>query len=84
MRGELKRPQRQLGISVVRVTHSQDEAMALADLVVVMEAGHIRHAGSARENLPEAEYGLCGVIHRPPQDTGRGKVAGRADRCRLG
>ena len=49
MRGELKRLQRDLGISFVHVTHSQDEAMALADMVVVMEAGHIRQTGSARE-----------------------------------
>jgi putative spermidine/putrescine transport system ATP-binding protein len=49
MRGELKRLQRDLGISFVHVTHSQEEAMALADLVVVMNAGRIEQAGSARE-----------------------------------
>ena len=39
MREELKRLQRELGISFIHVTHSQEEAMALADLMVVMEAG---------------------------------------------
>ncbi|MBN8897618.1 MAG: ABC transporter ATP-binding protein, partial [Rhodospirillales bacterium] len=39
MREELKRLQRELGISFIHVTHGQEEAMALADLMVVMEAG---------------------------------------------
>ena len=38
MRAELKRWQKELGITFVHVTHSQEEAMALADLVVVMNA----------------------------------------------
>ena len=49
MRQELKRLQRQLGISFVHVTHSQEEAMALADLVVVMNAGRIEQAATPRE-----------------------------------
>jgi putative spermidine/putrescine transport system ATP-binding protein len=49
MRQELKRLQRQLGISFIHVTHSQEEAMALADLVVVMNAGRIEQAAAPRE-----------------------------------
>lgn len=49
MREELKRLQRELGISFVHVTHAQDEAMALADLMVVMDAGRICQAGAPRE-----------------------------------
>ena len=49
MRGELRRIQKQLGITFVHVTHSQEEALALADLVVVMEGGRIEQAGSPRE-----------------------------------
>ena len=41
--------QRDLGITFVHVTHTQLEAIALADLVVVMEHGKIRQAGPARE-----------------------------------
>ncbi len=48
MREELKQFQRRLGISFVHVTHSQDEALALADLVIVMNAGRIEQAASAR------------------------------------
>jgi putative spermidine/putrescine transport system ATP-binding protein len=48
MREELKRLQRELGITFVHVTHAQDEAMALADLVVVMERGKILQSDSPR------------------------------------
>src|SRR5690606_30187518 len=41
MRAELKKLQAQLDITFVHVTHSQEEAMALADLVVVMNNGRI-------------------------------------------
>lgn len=49
MRAELKRLQRQLGIGFVHVTHSQEEAMALADLIVVMKDGKIDQSASPRE-----------------------------------
>src|SRR3546814_20309804 len=49
MREELKRLQKELGISFIHVTHSQEEAMALADLVVVMNRGKIEQAATARE-----------------------------------
>jgi putative spermidine/putrescine transport system ATP-binding protein len=58
MRGELKRFQRELGITFVHVTHSQEEALALADLIVVMNQGKIEQAGPAREvfNRPQTEF----------------------------
>jgi putative spermidine/putrescine transport system ATP-binding protein len=49
MRQELRRMQRELGITFVHVTHTQLEAIALADLVVVMEHGKIKQAGPARD-----------------------------------
>ena len=58
MRAELKRFQRDLGISFIHVTHSQEEAMALADLIVVMKDGVIEQAGSPQEifNAPATEF----------------------------
>jgi putative spermidine/putrescine transport system ATP-binding protein len=58
MRSELRRLQRQLGITFIHVTHSQEEAMALSDLVVVMNAGRIEQAGPAREvyKRPSSEF----------------------------
>ena len=46
MRTELKRLQRELGITFVHVTHSQEEAMALADTVVVMNEGRVEQFGT--------------------------------------
>jgi len=58
MREELKSLQTRLGISFIHVTHSQDEAMALADLVVVMNHGRIEQAATAREvfNKPASSF----------------------------
>ena len=41
MRAELKQMQRELGITFIHVTHSQDEALALATIGVVMNEGRI-------------------------------------------
>ena len=49
MRQELRRMQRELGITFIHVTHSQLEAIALADMVVVMAKGRIRQSGTARD-----------------------------------
>jgi len=49
MRGELRRVQKELGITFVHVTHTQLEAIAVADMVVVMEQGRIEQAGTPRE-----------------------------------
>ncbi len=48
MRAELKSLQTSLGMTFVHVTHSQDEAMALADLIVVMNDGRIEQAANPR------------------------------------
>ncbi|MEP3636638.1 MAG: ABC transporter ATP-binding protein [Paracoccaceae bacterium] len=58
MRGELRKLQRELGISFVHVTHGQDEALALADEIVVMNNAVIEQAGSARDvfNAPTTAF----------------------------
>ena len=58
MRGELRRMQKQLGITFVHVTHTQLEAIAVADMVVVMDQGQIEQAGSANSiyNTPRTAY----------------------------
>ena len=85
MRAELKRWQQELGFTFVHVTHSQEEAMALADQVVVMNQGRIEQTGSPREvfNAPRSEFvarfmGAHNVIETPA-----GKVAVRSDRLKL-
>ena len=49
MRAELKKLQTSLGITFVHVTHTQEEAMALADLIVVMNDGRIEQAAPPRD-----------------------------------
>ena len=58
MRSELKTLQKKLGISFIHVTHSQDEAMALADMIVVMNKGKIEQVGDPYEvfNKPKNEF----------------------------
>ena len=50
----LKRLQHELSVTTVFVTHDQAEALAMADTIAVMEAGHIRQIGSPSD-----------VFHRP-------------------
>jgi len=49
MRAELKKLQRELGITFIHVTHGQDEALALADEIVVMNNAVIEQAGQTRD-----------------------------------
>jgi putative spermidine/putrescine transport system ATP-binding protein len=86
MREELKRLQRDLGITFIHVTHSQDEAMALADLMVVMDEGRIRQGGAPREifEKPATAFVARFIGGHNVVPTPRGVVAIRADRCRIG
>ena len=85
MRAELKGWQTSLGMTFVHVTHSQEESMALADQVVVMNQGRIEQQGTPHQvfNAPHSEFvarfmGGHNVIPLP-----QGKVAVRADKTRL-
>src|SRR6202161_1269305 len=85
MRAELRRLQLSLGIPFIHVTHGQDEALALADLVVVMNKGRIEQAGAPREvfEKPATEFiarflGGHNVIKTPG-----GLIAVRADRTHV-
>jgi len=85
VRTELKKLQRELGITFIHVTHGQDEALALADEIVVMKDARIEQAGPAREvfNAPASEFvarfiGGHNVIALP-----QGRVAVRSDAIRL-
>jgi iron(III) transport system ATP-binding protein len=49
MRFELKRLQRELGITTVYVTHDQSEALALSHSIAVMNRGRIQQTGAPRE-----------------------------------
>jgi ABC-type Fe3+/spermidine/putrescine transport system ATPase subunit len=54
MQAELRRIQREVGITFIHVTHDQSEALSLADRLAVMYAGRFAQVGAPRE-----------VYHRP-------------------
>jgi spermidine/putrescine transport system ATP-binding protein len=66
---ELKRIQREVGITFVHVTHDQEEAMTMADTIAVMNEGRIEQQGGATElyERPATEFvanflGDCNLI----------------------
>jgi spermidine/putrescine transport system ATP-binding protein len=66
---ELKRIQKEVGITFVHVTHDQEEAMTMADEIAVMSDGRIEQAGSATDlyETPATEFvanflGDCNLI----------------------
>ena len=54
LRGEIKAVQSRLGITAIHVTHDREEAMVLADRIVVLNEGRIEQEGTPEE-----------VYHRP-------------------
>jgi spermidine/putrescine transport system ATP-binding protein len=58
MQGELKKLQRDVGITFIYVTHDQEEALALSDVVVVMDQGVIAQSGRPEEvyRTPSTRY----------------------------
>ena len=49
LRVELKRIQREIGATVIYVTHDQVEATTMADRIGILEAGQLRQVGSAQQ-----------------------------------
>ena len=86
VRAELKRIQRELGITFLHVTHGQDEALALADEIVVMNNAVIEQAGPAREvwNTPKTEFVARFMGGHNVISLEGAKVALRADEVLLG
>jgi spermidine/putrescine transport system ATP-binding protein len=69
MQGELKRLQRETGITFILVTHDQDEALSMADRVAVMEKGQIAQVATPPEiyHNPVSRFvagfvGICNFV----------------------
>jgi putative spermidine/putrescine transport system ATP-binding protein len=86
MRAELKRLQKELGITFIHVTHGQDEAMALADMIVIMNNGRIEQQGAPREifSRPATEFVARFIGGHNILTAGPGKIAVRTDRMKVG
>ena len=78
MRIEIRRLQRELGITSLYVTHDQVEAMTLADRLVAMNAGVAEQIGTPMEiyDHPRTAF-VAGFIGSPPMNFLPGQVDGR-------
>ena len=75
MQFELKNIQRDIGITFVHVTHDQEEAMTMADYIVVMNGGHIEQLGTPGRALRASGDGVRRQLPRrlePARRHGRG------------
>ncbi|MDR2738442.1 MAG: ABC transporter ATP-binding protein [Treponema sp.] len=70
MQQELKRLQKQLGITFIHITHDQEEALSMSDRIAVMHEGRLEQIGSAAEvyNHPKTSYvahfvGNANILH---------------------
>ncbi|MDX2139082.1 MAG: ABC transporter ATP-binding protein [Chloroflexota bacterium] len=82
LRQEIRSIQRQLGITTIFVTHDQEEALSIADRIVVMNRGLVEQVGSPRDiyNQPETQFvasfiGTLNVMKAAVADKAGGKVA---------
>jgi spermidine/putrescine transport system ATP-binding protein len=76
---ELKRIQREVGITFVYVTHDQEEALTMSDRIAVMNRGHIEQVGDPEEiyDRPASTFvaGFIGVSNlMPGKVTSAGEV----------
>ncbi|ANF22751.1 ABC transporter ATP-binding protein [Thermococcus piezophilus] len=75
LRSEIKRIQRELGITTIYVTHDQEEAMAISDRIAVMNVGHVEQVGKPLELYyrPKTEFvarflGLSNILKLKAKD----------------
>ena len=79
LRVEIRRLQRRVGITTIYVTHDQEEALAIADQVVLMSAGKVVQAGTPQDVYlaPATEFAadFLGVGTRVPAHAEAGTLA---------
>lgn len=69
MRAELKRLQKEIGVTTIYVTHDQVEAMTMSDKVAIMNSGELQQFGSAHEIFSHpANLFVGGFIGSPPMN----------------
>ncbi|MCE0506710.1 sn-glycerol-3-phosphate ABC transporter ATP-binding protein UgpC [Roseivivax sp. GX 12232] len=84
MRVEIARLHKEIGATMIYVTHDQVEAMTLADKIVVLRAGHIEQVGSPMHlyNDPDNRF-VAGFIGSPSMNFLEGVVTGGKVACPL-
>jgi len=88
-RAEIRRLQRDLGVTTILVTHDQAEALAMADRVAVFSTGEVQQYATPLElyQRPQNTF-VAGFVGHPPMNVVRGRLEGgtfEADgwRCRV-
>ena len=83
MRTEIRRIQRELGVTTILVTHDQIEATTMADRVVVHERGRVEQEGTAEDlyERPDTLF-VASFIGSPPINLFDGMPRQRAQRAR--
>ncbi len=94
MQLELKKLQKQLGITFIYITHDQEEAINMSNRIVIMRDGRLEQIGTPDEiyNHPETSYVaqfvgnaniLKGQIHRIEEEFLEAKLAGEVTKLIL-
>jgi len=88
LRSEIRRLQKQLGITTLMVTHDQDEALSMSDRVVLMHQGQVEQQGSPQalyaQPLSPFAAGFVGKMNLLPAlvvGAGRARVGGQELAC---
>ena len=76
-REEIRRIQKQTGITTVFVTHDQEEAMSISDCIVVMKAGVVNQIGRPQEVYDDpVNLFVAKFLGTPPINIFQGRVSG--------
>ena len=82
-REELRRIQRETGITTIFVTHDQEEAMSISDMIVVMKEGVLNQIGRPQDVYDEpVNLFVAKFLGTPPINVFRGRV--EAERLMIG
>ena len=76
-REEIRRIQRETGITTIFVTHDQEEAMSISDMIVVMKQGVIQQTGKPQDVYDDpTNLFVAKFLGTPPINVFEGKVMG--------
>ena len=74
-REEIRRIQKETGITTVFVTHDQEEAMSISDMIVVMKLGVVQQIGAPQEVYDDpANLFVAKFLGTPPINVFKGRV----------
>ena len=76
-REEIRRIQKETGITTIFVTHDQEEAMSISDMIVVMKLGVVQQIGKPQDVYDDpTNLFVAKFLGTPPINVFEGKVAG--------